>query len=392
MDVNTAFHVLVAGFARHPGQVPVDVLDEADLVQVTAQGDDIALDFTRVVLRALRAEHRVTGPLACRGGCSGAVSIGVGRPVGDGVCRDGILHILRQIGVVRVAQVELRRSTDHVGPVRGIAAVVQEDVEEGRLRDVERVFGDGLVFDREIDVVSDREIRTDLVTLRGRLGNAAFLTEVIRVFTVTTDVQRAIRTDVADPLAEVGEASRVALEHIGLGGVEAVAVGAGERGTAGQRHIGIAQRARALRVGERGLAPARTRQGANAAEHLVVQHAVKGSVGGVSVDTDEGVCSAQPVDVQALDLIDVFVLAEGIQVQAVVQQVGTDQGRDTLVGLTVLVDHAVVGIDFHAFEVTAKLEVQHAGDGVGTVNRRGTAGDDLDVLDQQTRNGVDVDG
>ena len=333
----------------------------------------------------------MTGPLACRGGCSGAVSIGVGRPVGDGVRRDGVLHVLRQIGVVRVAQVELRRSADRVGPVRGIGAVAQEDVEEDRLRDVERVFGDELVFDRQIDVVSDREVRTDLVTLRGRLGNAAFLAEVVRVFTVTTDVQRAVRTDVADPLAEIGQTGGVALVNIALGGVEAVAVAAGERGTAGQRHIGIAQRARTLRVGERGNAPARTRQGANAAEHGVVQHAVKRSVGGVGVDTDEGMRGFQPVDVQALDLIDVFVLAEGIQVQAVVQQVGTDQGRDTLVGLASLVDHAVVGIDFHAFEVTAQLEVQHARDGVGAVNRRGTAGDDLDVLDQQTRNGVDVD-
>ena len=393
LDVNTAFHVLVAGFARNPGQVPVDVLDEADLIQVTAQGDDIALDFTRVVLRALRAEHRVTRPLPCRGrGDGGAFGVGVGGPVGDGVRRDGVLHVLRQIGVVRVAEVELRRTADHVGPVRRGGTVVQEDVEEGRLRDVERVFGDELVFQRQINVVGDRKVRADLVTLRSRLGNAAFLAEIVRVFTVTTDVQRAVRTDVANPLAEIGQTGGVALEHIGLGRVEAVAVGAGERGTAGQRHIGIVQRARTLRVGERGLAPARTRQGANAAEHGVVQHAVIRGAGRISVDTDEGVRGAQPVDVQALDFIDVFVLTEGIQIQAVVQQVRTDQGRDALVGLAVLVDHAVVGIDFHALEVTAQLEVQHARDGVGAVNRRGTTGDDFDVLDQQARNGVDVDG
>ncbi len=396
LDVNTALEVDVGGFARGPGQIPVDVLDEADLIQVAAQGQDVALDFTRVVLAALRAEHRVTGPLTRdrRTSC-GAFRVGVGGPVLDHVRRDGVLHVLRQEGVVRIAQVELRDCADLVGPLRvgtgRTRSLVQEDVEEGRLRDVEGVFGDVLVLDRQVDVVGDREVGADLVTLRGRFRNAGFLAEVVRVFTVATDVQRPVRADIADALAEVGQTGGGAFIPIGLGGIQAVAVGAGQSGTAGQRHIGIRQRAGALRVGERGLTPARTRQGANAAEHLVVEHAVVRRVGRVGVDTDEGMGGAEPVDVHALDHVDVFVFSEGIQVQTVVKQVGADQGGDALVGLTVLVDHAVVGVDFHAFEVATQLEVQHAGDGVGAVNRRGAAGDDFDVLDQQTRDGVDVD-
>ncbi len=258
------------------------------------------------------------------------------------------------------------------------------------MTDVEGVLLDHLVFDAQIDVIQQSEIGADLVALRGRLGNAAYLTEVVRVFTIAADVKGAVGADVADPLTEIGQAGGVALVDVGLGGVEAVAVGAGERRTVGQRHIGIVQRAGTLRIGQCGLTPARTRQGRQIAEQPVVDHAIIDRRGRIGVDSDEGMRVFEPVDVEALDLIDVFVLGEGVQVQTVVKQVDAGQGRDAFVGLAVLVDHAVVGVDLEAFEITAQLEVQHARHGVGAVDRRGAAGDDLDVLDQKARDGVDV--
>lgn len=57
-----------------------------------------------------------------------------------------------------------------------------------------------------------------------------------------------------------------------------------------------------------------------------------------------------------------------------------------------LVDLAVVGVDLETFEILAQDKVQNTRDGVGAIDRRGAARDDLNVLDQQTRNGVDIDG
>ncbi len=52
----------------------------------------------------------------------------------------------------------------------------------------------------------------------------------------------------------------------------------------------------------------------------------------------------------------------------------------------------LLGIDFHALEIIAHDEVDDAGDGVGTIDRRRTAGDHFDAFDQRGRDGVDIGG
>ncbi len=52
---------------------------------------------------------------------------------------------------------------------------------------------------------------------------------------------------------------------------------------------------------------------------------------------------------------------------------------------------AVLAADFDAVEVVAQAEVHHAGDGVRTVNRRCAASDDVDAVDQERRDGVEID-
>ena len=80
----------------------------------------------------------------------------------------------------------------------------------------------------------------------------------------------------------------------------------------------------------------------------------------------------------------------GVDVQPIVKEILADQAGNAAGGFAVVIDLAVVGVDLETFEVFAENKGDHAGVGVRAVNGGGAAGDDLDVLDQQARNGVDV--
>src|SRR5690606_15135306 len=58
---------------------------------------------------------------------------------------------------------------------------------------------------------------------------------------------------------------------------------------------------------------------------------------------------------------------------------------------TEVVVGSVVQLDVAALHVPAGDDVDHAGDGVGAVDRRGAVLQHLDAVDQGERNGVDVD-
>ena len=322
--------------------------------------------------------------------------LGIGR---DQVGRDRVLHVLRQVGVVGVAQVEVGDVVDRVGRA-GAVRVDQIDVVEGRLRQVEGVLGDVFGLGVEIDAVGDGEGAAGLEARRFRARNARAGAELGRIFTVAADVEGAVDAGFADALTEVGETRGRAFEPVGLAGGHAEAVGAvGEaEGGAGAREavfvgdVRIVELARLLDVGQGRLTPPRTIDAANAGEQAGVHDAVRAGVGRIRIDAEADRGVVQPVDVERGDFVDLFILAVDVEVQAVVEQIDAGEGRDAAVRFAILVDHAVVGVDLEALEIIAQDEVQHARDGVSAVDRGGAAGDDLDVLDQQARDGVDVDG
>jgi hypothetical protein len=100
-------------------------------------------------------------------------------------------------------------------------------------------------------------------------------------------------------------------------------------------------------------------------------------------------------DVAVEDFVVLFVLAGRVDVQAAIEEVLAGQHRQAAVQLTAdlgaLIDLSQRAIDFQAFEVTTQHEVDHARDGVGAVQGRVRTGDDFHVLDQQARDGVDID-
>src|SRR5690606_34931317 len=55
-----------------------------------------------------------------------------------------------------------------------------------------------------------------------------------------------------------------------------------------------------------------------------------------------------------------------------------------------LLGEAILATHDNTVEVVAQVEVGHAGKGVRTVHRRGAAGDDIDAVEQEGRNGVEV--
>ena len=187
---------------------------------------------------------------------------------------------------------------------------------------------------------------------------------------------------------------------VSLARLDAVTVAARKAGVLGrgitegavrEGNVRVQQRARPLEIGEGGLAPARTVQATHIAEHAVVHKAVGRSRRRVRVNAHQGVGRLEPVDVQGPDLVDLLDLAVHIDVEAIVEQVGARQNRQTFVGFAVLVDHAVAGVDLQAFEILLQDEVEHARNSVGAIDGRSATRDDLDTFDQQARNGVNVD-
>src|SRR5690606_30599976 len=79
-------------------------------------------------------------------------------------------------------------------------------------------------------------------------------------------------------------------------------------------------------------------------------------------------------------------------VAATIRAIDTKQHRGARLR-TLAVHHvAVLQIELDAFEVPFQNEIDHAGDGVRTVDRRGATGDHFDALDRGGGNRVDVDG
>ncbi|MGB8841494.1 MAG: hypothetical protein WCC64_10510 [Aliidongia sp.] len=52
---------------------------------------------------------------------------------------------------------------------------------------------------------------------------------------------------------------------------------------------------------------------------------------------------------------------------------------------------AIFGRRFRTLIVFLELDVQHAGDGIGAIDRRFTAGHDVDSVDQQRRDRIQID-
>ncbi len=355
----------------------------------------VALQFAGVLLRTFRTEHRVAGNRQGLGADQGTGRIGGrGRIDIDAVVGDRILDVLRQVGVVGPAQVKGRGAPDRVGFAATVGTVVQIDVEEGRLTAHEgflgHIFGRGV----EIDFVGDAEVGADLIALRFRSRNAAEACNLAQRHAVAADVVGTVEADIADALAEVGVATDIAVIDEGLARHDAEAVGGIGEATARQtvfvRNVRVGQIRRALQVGQGGLAPRNNVQTVDAVEDLGVENAIIGRGGRIGVDAQANRRTANPVDVCGIDIVDLFVLGVGIDVQTVVEEVLADQARDTTGGFAIVVDLAVVGVDFDTLEVFLQDEVQHARNSVCTVNRRRAAGDDLDVLDQQARDGVNV--
>ena len=86
------------------------------------------------------------------------------------------------------------------------------------------------------------------------------------------------------------------------------------------------------------------------------------------------------------------VAARRFEVAATVEQVGAPGGAELPLLAVAVVRHAEVSLHRQPGEVLVEHEVDHAGHGVGTVSRRGAAGDDVDAADQHLRQRVDVDG
>ena len=378
------------------GQAPVDVLDECKAVEVPLDAGHIALQFAGAVLAPVFAEQGLSGE-RCRHDAVDRTWRGRGRRIkdGDGIVLDRRAQVGRQEGVIHQANAE------DIEPVGGLHlrgaddAVADDEVIEVRLRREAGLFGYVFGLGEEPDVVGYIEAGADLVPLGFRLRDASDGAELGGIVSIAPDVVRPVRTGVADPLAKVGEASRRTIEHVGPARLDGVATAAGQaaHGQAAvlERNVRVVQRAGALVVCQGGLTPARALQGDEAAEQLVVQIAINPGRRRVGVDADQAGGIAEPVDVERANGVQLFVLGERIEVQTVVKEVVTQQTGNALARLAVLIDLAVVGVNLQTFEILAKDKVQHTGNGVGAIDRRSAAGDNFDILDQQTGDGVDVD-
>ena len=316
----------------------------------------------------------------------------------DDVVLQGGAHDGRQEGVVVDTRREGRRAQQRLNGVRRVG-VRYIDVEEAGLGADVAFFIHILGFDIGGDVVGQLEVGADLEARGFRLRRPREAAEGgVGVVAVAADVERTVGADRADTRAHVDEARLAVFVPEGLGRIDGEAGGHGEAGAVGQRDQRVRSRRGLLAVGHVGDAPARTTDVAHVVEQTVVVVAVSSRadrrVGRIRVHGDDRATIAQPGQVFTLDVVDLFVFREGVEVQAIVKEVLTDQARDAARQRRVEVvtrDLTHVGVDLEAFEVLAQVVVQHAGNGVSAVNRRSAAGDDLDVLDQQARNGVDVD-
>ena len=93
----------------------------------------------------------------------------------------------------------------------------------------------------------------------------------------------------------------------------------------------------------------------------------------------------------AIELTTINNAALGITVARETRSARIEQRADGQVAVVVLV-HAIVGIDPQAFELGVHHEVDNAGDGIGTVGGRGTAGQHVNALDHRRRNEVKIGG
>ena len=66
------------------------------------------------------------------------------------------------------------------------------------------------------------------------------------------------------------------------------------------------------------------------------------------------------------------------------------RAEDVLTGAVVMHERGRLGVDAETAEVGVHDEVDDARDGVGTIDRRSTAGQHVDALDQRRRDEVDV--
>ena len=167
---------------------------------------------------------------------------------------------------------------------------------------------------------------------------------------------------IVEPVSGSYDWKRAGVRRRGTAAIEAAVAG----------RVALAERARAvvvLRLQHRGDVAVRD-----------VGRRVAVVVGGVHADDER----------EVLGEAGVHVVRRGLEARAVVRVViGEHRPRQAIVVLVVVV-HAVVGAELHAFKVVVELEVHDARDRVRAVHRRRAAGQDVDGLDELGRDLVDV--
>ena len=387
-DIDSALIVDVLEPAVGVAEFVVDVTDEPERLGLTTQTDHIAAELLFIELGAGRAEDAQTRARVGDGAGLDA------RRADDrtDVVQDRRAHRRVEVGVVE-AGVEGRRRDQQ--RVRVDRLVNDADVEEGLLRLIEGLFLDVLKLGEELQVVGEIEVRTGLEPIGFGLRQSAGLTELgADVQAITADVQVADPTDGVADGAEVGEPTHTrGVELVGATGLSEDAVGADAPGGAERAGLrgDVAVRIGRDVVGEDQRAAARTGDVAQAADEEVVDDAVVGGAGRIEIATQITPGLGTPIDVGVPDFLVLFALVGTVDIHAIADEAGAAEDGHAVVGLPVLVDHRRDSVDFQPGEIASQHEIDHARDGVCAVLRGIGAGDKFDPLDEQARDGVDVD-
>ena len=76
---------------------------------------------------------------------------------------------------------------------------------------------------------------------------------------------------------------------------------------------------------------------------------------------------------------------------AAISEIEAAGDAERVVGRIAIIGDAEFIFGAEALEITVEREVDHAGDSIGTIGRRGAAGDDFNALDQALRHGLRID-
>src|SRR5690606_2322182 len=100
-----------------------------------------------------------------------------------------------------------------------------------------------------------------------------------------------------------------------------------------------------------------------------IRDAVVRSGSSVSIARDQTPSVAQPVDITGQNLVEALVFSEAVDIEAIIKEVLAGEDRNGSGRLAAIVQLRPPGVDFEPVEILAQFKVQHAGHGVGAVNR-----------------------